>query len=225
MTKRFTLFLLALAVASGLALSLGYVSHSVAPGPTVTTTPGAAQQPASAIWPFVQTPLRFSDPVAAASSFALTYLGFSAPVVGQFQWSGAHYGEVPVRSSATGPITTVKMRQLTNNNSWWITGAATFNIQITTPAHFAILTSPATLGGISTAFEAQVNVELRADQSLAAIGTSNVMGGSVGQLANFAGQITFSAASSQYGTLLMRTYSAEDGSVLEASALRIMYTN
>ena len=223
MTKRFTLFLLALAVAFGLAFSLWYFPHSVTPGPT--TTPQAAEQPASAIWPFVQTPLRFSDPVDAASSFAITYLGFSAPVVGQFQWLGPKYGQVPVLSNTTGPITTVKMRQLTNDNSWWITGAVTVNIQITTPAHFAILTSPATLGGISTAFEAQVNVELRADQSLATIGTSNVMGGSMGQLASFAGQITFSAASSQYGTLLMRTYSAEDGSVLEASARKIKYTN
>ena len=83
--------------------------------------------------------------------------------------------------------------------------------------------SEATLRGVSTAFEAQVNVELRADQSLAAIGTGYVMGGSMGQLASFEGQIGFTETTARYGTLLMRTYSAKDGSVLEAAALRIMY--
>ncbi|CAB4870296.1 unannotated protein [freshwater metagenome] len=225
MTKRFTLFLLALAVASGLAFSLGYISHSVPPttSAAVTTTTSEVTQPASAMWPFARTPLRFSDPVTAASSFAVAYLGFSAPVVGAFQQGDSRSGEVPVRSSATGAITTVLVRQLTDDDSWWVLGAATANIQITTPALFASLTSPATLRGISTAFEAQVNVELRGDQSLAAIGTGYVMGGSMGELASFEGQITFTKSSTRYGTLLMRTYSAKDGSVLEASALRIMY--
>ena len=225
MTKRFTLFLLALAVASGLAFSLGYISHSVPPttSAAVTTTTSAETQPPTAMWPFARTPLRFSDPVTAASSFAVSYLGFSAPVVGEFQQGDSRSGEVPVRSSATGAITTVLVRQLTSDDSWWVLGAATANIQITTPSLLTNLHSPATLRGVSTAFEAQVNVELRADQSLAAIGTGYVMGGSMGQLASFEGQISFTATTARYGTLLMRTYSAKDGSVLEASALRIMY--
>jgi hypothetical protein len=115
------------------------------------------------------------------------------------------------------------VRQLSGDDSWWVLGAATANIQITTPSLLATVSSPATLRGVSTAFEAQVNVELRSEQSLAAIGTTNVMGGSMGQLAPFEGQITFTATTSRYGTLLMRTYSAKDGSVLEAAALRIMY--
>lgn len=225
MTKRFTLFLLALAVASGLAFSLGYISHSVPPttSAAVTTTTSAEAQPPTAMWPFARTPLRFSDPVTAASSFAVSYLGFSAPVVGEFQQGDTRSGEVPVRSSGTGAITTVLVRQLTNDDSWWVLGAATANIQITTPSLLTNLHSPATLRGVSTAFEAQVNVELRADQSLAAIGTGYVMGGSMGQLASFEGQIGFTETTARYGTLLMRTYSAKDGSVLEAAALRIMY--
>ena len=225
MTKRFTLFLLALAVASGLAFSLGYISHSVPPttSAAMTTTTSAETQPPTAMWPFARTPLRFSDPVTAASSFAVSYLGFSAPVVGEFQQGDSRSGEVPVRSSATGAITTVLVRQLTSDDSWWVLGAATANIQITTPSLLTNLHSPATLRGVSTAFEAQVNVELRADQSLAAIGTGYVMGGSMGQLASFEGQIGFTETTARYGTLLMRTYSAKDGSVLEAAALRIMY--
>jgi hypothetical protein len=226
MTKRFTLFLLAVLIASGVAFSLGYVSHSVpsTSSTAVTTTTTDEAQPATAMWPFAGTSLRFSDPVTAASSFAVSYLGFSAPVVGAFQQGDARSGEVPVRSSATGAVTTVLVRQLSDDNSWWVLGAATANIQITTPSLLATVSSPATLRGVSTAFEAQVNVELRGDQSLAEIGTTNVMGGSMGQLASFEGQITFTATTSRYGTLLMRTYSAKDGSVLEAAALRIMYT-
>jgi hypothetical protein len=225
MTKRFTLFLLAVLIASGVAFSLGYVSHSVpsTSSTAVTTTTTDEAQPATAMWPFAGTSLRFSDPVTAASSFAVSYLGFSAPVVGAFQQGDSRSGEVPVRSSANGAVTTVLVRQLSGDDSWWVLGAATANIQITTPSRLANVSSPATLRGVSTAFEAQVNVELRGDQSLAAIGTSNVMGGSMGQLESFEGQITFANTSSRYGTLLMRTYSAKDGSVLEASALRIMY--
>jgi|APCry1669188879_1035177.scaffolds.fasta_scaffold20157_2 hypothetical protein len=225
MTKRFTLFLLAVLIASGVAFSLGYVSHSVpsTSSTAVTTTTTDEAQPATAMWPFAGTSLRFSDPVTAASSFAVSYLGFSAPVVGAFQQGDSRSGEVPVRSSANGAVTTVLVRQLSGDDSWWVLGAATANIQITTPSLLANVSSPATLRGVSTAFEAQVNVELRGDQSLAAIGTSNVMGGSMGQLESFEGQITFANTSSRYGTLLMRTYSAKDGSVLEASALRIMY--
>jgi len=225
MTKRFTLFLLTIVVASGVAFSLGYISHS-APSTSstaVTTTTTEEAQPATAMWPFAGTSLRFSDPVTAASSFAVSYLGFTGPVVGPFQQGDARSGEVPVRSSATGAVTTVLVRQLSGDDSWWVLGAATANIQITTPSLLATVSSPATLRGVSTAFEAQVNVELRGDQSLAAIGTTNVMGGSMGQLASFEGQITFTATTSRYGTLLMRTYSAKDGSVLEAAALRIMY--
>jgi Immunoglobulin-like domain of bacterial spore germination len=225
MTKRFTLFLLTIVVASGVAFSLGYVSHS-APSTSstaVTTTTTDEAQPATAMWPFAGTSLRFSDPVTAASSFAVSYLGFSAPVVGAFQQGDSRSGEVPVRSSANGAVTTVLVRQLSGDDSWWVLGAATANIQITRPSLLANVSSPATLRGVSTAFEAQVNVELRGDQSLAAIGTSNVMGGSMGQLESFEGQITFANTSSRYGTLLMRTYSAKDGSVLEAAALRIMY--
>jgi len=225
MTKRFTLFLLTIVVASGVAFSLGYVSHSVpsTSSTAVTTTTTDEAQPATAMWPFAGTSLRFSDPVTAASSFAVSYLGFAAPVVGQFQQGDSRSGEVPVRSSATGAVTTVLVRQLSDDNSWWVLGAATANIQITTPSLLATVSSPATLRGVSTAFEAQFNVELRGDQSLAAIGTTNVMGGSMGQLASFEGQITFTATTSRYGTLLMRTYSAKDGSMLEAAALRIMY--
>jgi hypothetical protein len=225
MTKRFTLFLLAVLIASGVAFSLGYVSHSVpsTSSTAVTTTTTDEAQPATAMWPFAGTSLRFSDPVTAASSFAVSYLGFSAPVVGAFQQGDSRSGEVPVRSSANGAVTTVLVRQLSGDDSWWVLGAATANIQITTPSLLANVSSPATLRGVSTAFEAQVNVELRGDQSLAAIGTSNVMGGSMGQLESFEGQITFANTSSRYGSLLMRTYSAKDGSVLEASALRIMY--
>jgi len=225
MTKRFTLFLLTIVVSSGVAFSLGYISHS-APSTSstaLTTTTTDEAQPATVMWPFAGTSLRFSDPVTAASSFTVSYLGFTAPVVGQFQQGDARSGEVPVRSSATGAITTVLVRQLTDDDSWWVLGAATANIQITTPSLLATVSSPATLRGVSTAFEAQVNVELRGDQSLAAIGTTTVMGGSMGQLASFEGQITFTATTSRYGTLLMRTYSAKDGSVLEAAALRIMY--
>ena len=225
MVKRLSLMVVSLVVVSGVAFGLGYWSHQ-APTPStlpVTTTTTAASQPATAIWPFAQTPLRFSDPVTAASSFAVNYLGFTSPVVGKFQQGDTRSGEVAVRSEAGGAITTVLVRQVTSDDSWWILGAATPNIQLSTPSLLASVSSPVTLRGFSTAFEATVNVEVRGDQSLTSLGTGIVMGGSMGELGPFSGSISFKTATTKYGTIILRTYSAKDGSVVEAAAIRVKY--
>lgn len=225
MTKRLIALVVSLLVVSGVAFTLGYVSHSTPTTTTaaVTTTTTDLAQPQTAIWPFANTPLRFTDPVTAASSFAVSYLGFTSPVVSKFMQGDNRSGEVNVRSVANGPITTILVRQLDSTDTWWVLGAATANIQITTPALLDSVSSPLTLRGISTAFEAQVNVELRADQSLTPIGTGTAMGGSMGELGPFHTELTFTPSPTNYGVIVLRTYSARDGQVLEAAALRIKY--
>ena len=227
MSKRIATALTALLFVSGVAFTLGYVSHSSPSTSTaaVTTTTSDLAQPATAMWPFANTPLRFSDPVTAASSFAVSYLGFSSPIVSKFMQGDGRSGEVTVRSVANGPLTTILVRQLDRTDTWWVLGASTATIQITTPALLDTLSSPATLRGSSTAFEAQVNVELRADQSLTPIGMGTAMGGSMGEMGPFHSEVTFSPAPTKYGVIVMRTYSARDGQVLEAAALRIKYAN
>lgn len=221
-------------VAGSLGYAIGHRGATTTTTSTSTTTPSSttttptttttAAQSLTAIWPFATSPLRFTGPVAAARSFAVDYLGFTAPIVGAFQAGDARSGEVQVRSSARGAITTVFVRQLDATNTWWVLGCSTGNLQITRPSALEVLTSPFTITGQSTAYEAVVNVELRVDGSLTPIVKTTMMGGSMGVMGPFSKVISFVKPTVPGGALVLKTYSAKDGSVVEASVLRVRFS-
>ena len=175
----------------------------------------------TAVWPFASSAIRYSDPVSAARGFATDYVGFTDAVVGEFRQGDARSGEVPVQAKATGPITTVLVRQL--GDSWWVLGASTPNIQLTSPAALATISSPVRLQGMSTAFEATVNTEVRSDGSSQPIGTGIVMGGANGEFGPFDGTLSFSPPTATAGSLVLLTRSAEDGRVTEATVVRTKF--
>jgi len=180
-------------------------------------------QPAQAIWPFASTGTRFSEPVAAAKTFATDYLGFVDPVVGRFQQGDARSGEVAIRPQASGPVTTVLVRQLNADGSWWVIGAATDNIQLAAPQALASISSPVTVSGTSTAFEATVNVEIRQDDAIGPLAEDFVMGGSMGTMAPFSKGIAFRSPSADAGAVVLKTLSAKDGAIWEATVVRIRF--
>ncbi len=147
----------------------------------------------------------------------------TSPVIGQFQQGDTRSGEVNVQPNATGPVTTVILRQLTSDQSWWILGAATADITITQPSTLATVSSPLVISGSSTAFEAVVNVTLRQDNVTTPLVATTVMGGSNGQLGPFHKSLTFATPTSSYGALVMYTVSAKDGSVANASVIRVRF--
>ena len=210
-------------------LVVGFLACSAtAPSTTtlpVTTTTSVKAQPESAIWPFANTPLRFHDPVTAASSFAVTYLGMTSPIVGAYQAGDSQSGEVPIRSTALGPITTVMVRKFGTDQTWWAIGSAAPDILLTAPTALDGISSPVTLRGRSTAFEGFVNVEIREDQSLQALSTGNFIGGSMGVVAPFLSRQSFPNPGTDHGSILLRTFSARDGHVMEAGAVRIRFTS
>lgn len=197
-------------------------STTSAPTTNVTTTT-LASQPVSAIWPFASTPTRFATPELAAQTFALDYLGFTNPVMEPFQQGDTRSGEVPVRSSATGPTTTILVRQVTSDDSWWVIGAVSANILLRTPTALQAIPNPVLLKGTSTAYEAVVNVQIRQDASLVPLARTTVMGGSMGVMGPFTKKITYSTPIASGGAIMMYTLSAKDGSVLEASVLRVTF--
>ena len=188
-----------------------------------TTTTQPASQPSTAIWPFLTSSERFTDPAKAAGSFATGYLGFVAPVVGAFQQGDARSGEVPIRPEADGPVTTVLVRQVTGDDSWWVIGASTPNLQLASPAALATITSPVTLSGTSTAFEATVNVEIRQDGSTDALVATFVMGGANGEMGPFSKPVAFNTPTERGGAIILKTESAKDGSIVEASVVRVTF--
>ncbi len=177
----------------------------------------------NAIWPWVDTPTRFADPIEAVTSFATDYLGFTDLVVGEFQAGDSRSGEVEIRTGAAQLSTTVFVRQLTADDSWWVLGAAAESIAIDEPEQGAVVDSPLTISGTASAFEGTVDVELRADGNGEPIYVGFVTGGGAPSRAPFSDTIDFTSPGTGGGALVLFSRSSEDGRVLEASALRIFF--
>ena len=220
MNKRTSTYVAALLI---VVAALGVVvGRQTGPSPTTTTI---VAQPSAAVWPFATGPMRFTDPSTAAYSFAVNYVGFNRPIVGTFQRGDARSGEVPVRATANGPVTTVLVRQFGADNTWWVLGAVSAAIEVTSPKVLAAVSSPMALSGRSSAFEAIVNVDLRGDASLVSVARTTVRGGSMGVMGPFAKSLRFSSPSAPAGALMLRTFSAKDGSVVEANVLRVFFAH
>jgi hypothetical protein len=200
------------------------VTSTAAPAAAPTTAAGPTPLPVDtsmAVWPFASSATRYADPASAARGFATDYLGFTDPVVGEFRQGDARSGEIPLQAKATGPVTTVLVRQL--GDTWWVLGASTPNIELTSPEASVAISSPVRLRGTSTAFEATVNAEVRADGSTQSVGAGIVMGGANGQMGPFDSTVTFSRPSASSGALLLFTRSGEDGSIAEATVVRVRF--
>ena len=163
-----------------LSVSAVACSNSNAPSSTSTTAATSTTSPKAAswtaVWPTTASPTRYGTPEAAALGFATSYLHMDNPVIGQFQQGDARSGEVPVQPSTAGPITTVLVRELGTDNSWWVLGADTAAINLTAPTWNASISSPVALSGTSMAFEGTVQTQVRDDNN-APLGKGYVTGG------------------------------------------------
>ena len=222
MRKQTIVLVVSVLIAAGAGVALGHQWSRTAPAVTTTSQPAVAQ-PTTAIWPYASSATRFGDPVTAARAFATEYLGFTSPIIGAFQRGDTRSGEVPVRASANGVVTTILVRQVTSDDSWWILGATSPDIVLTTPSALAAITSPVHFAGRSTAFEAVVNVAVRQDGATTPLATGTVHGGSMGVMGPFSSSLPFTAAPHHAGAIVLWTVSAKDGSVVTASALRVAF--
>lgn len=127
-----------------------------------------------------------------------------------------------IRPEATGPATTVFVRQLGTDGTWWVLGCATANIEVTKPAALDTITSPVTLEGRANAFEGTVNVTIRVDGKRDAI-TEDFVTGMMGDMGPYSKAITFQDPGGERGAIVYRTLSAKDGSVWEAGVIRVRF--
>jgi hypothetical protein len=208
---------------------------TTAPSTTSTTTTVAAPTTALpsadltiAVWPTVASRVRYHDPVALARAFATSFLRFVDPVVGGFRPGDAQSGEVPIRTTAgeqrsVGPVTTVLVRRIGRDGSWWVVGAATPNIRLTQPAALATIASPVRLRGTSTAFEGTVQVSIRQDDGTRPLVESALIGGANGRMGRFDASFRFAALSSRAGAIVLYTVSSATGDVVEATVIRVRF--
>ena len=230
--RRASLALLMVVLVGG-AFAGGYAFHrlpssriTTAAPTTSTTTPVTTTTGDGAwmsLWPTAVTGVRYASPTSAALAFARHVLKMASPVAQSFQQGDARSGEIPVRSGPTAPETFLLMRQLASDASWWVLGAVASDIEIDAPRSLAVVTSPLRVSGRSTAFEALVNLALYQDGTVIPLARGTAMGGSMGQRASYATSLAFATSSAPFGTLVVFTRSAKDGSVLEASAIRVRF--
>jgi len=190
-----------------------------------TTSTTSVHQPVtadrSAMWPFPGT-APFGTPDEAAQTFATRFLRFTNPIVGSFQQGDLRSGEVAIRPTTTGPVTTIFVRQLSSEAGWSVVGAATEDIELTTPHVLDAITSPVRLHGRALAYEGNVSVDVIADGDVGAIGSGFVTGG--GDIMRpFDGKVAFDTPGAPYGVLVLYTTSAEDGHVWQATAVRVAF--
>jgi hypothetical protein len=188
-----------------------------------STTTTLVPDTSTAVWPWASGDTRYDDPVDAARGFATDLVGFTAPVMGAFQAGDARSGEVEVRASASGAVTTVFVRQLGTDGSWWVLGAASPNIVVEQPGAGSTITSPVHLAGRSRAFEAQVDVAVLQDGSPVPLGRGYVMGSGDAELRPFAADLGYEAPDAELGAVALTTSSAEDGRIWEASVVRVRF--
>lgn len=189
--------------------------------PSTTTTVADADL-AIAAYPDLAAGDRATDPVALARAFAVEVLGFRDDVVaGALQQGDARSGEVQVHPASTSAITTVQVRQI-SDDSWVVVGAATDTIELTAPVTGAVLGSPEPLRGAASAFEGHVDVRLLVDGTAEPVATTFVTGRGDGTLGPFEGQLRFTAPEgARYGVLVLTAPNGEDGSTNAATAVRV----
>ena len=186
-----------------------------------STTKAIAADLSTAVFPVGD--VRYSNPRAAARAFAEEYVGFTSPMVGDFVAGDSRSGEVPIRATDRGVVTTVSVRQLDSAGHWWVIGSSTPNLVLTSPSAGAAIKSPVTLKGQSTAFEATFNVEIRQDRTAPPLGGGPAMGGSNGDMGPFTDVVSFTQPTQPQGAIVLKTYSSKDGNVVEASVIRVTF--
>lgn len=193
---------------------------------TSTTAPdGQDPVESAAVWPLVGSDVRFEEPVEAARSFAVDLVGFTDPVIGEFQAGDSRSGEVQVQPREDGPTTTVLVRQLGDDDSWWVLGAVTDNITLEQPAPGATIDSPVTLAGQALAFEGTVQVQVRGDGSEAPLGEGFVTGSGAPPAGPFEGEVEWANPGGGWGALVLTTYGGEDPVVWEAAVVRVRFAD
>ena len=189
---------------------------------TLTSTTVDPETYRSAVWPWLDSSVRYADPVGAARDFAVDFVGFVDPLVGEFQQGDSRSGEVEIRPVAGGPVTVIFVRQLGPDDTWWVLGAATTNITIDEPSALATIESPQNLSGTALAFEGHVNVTLWADGVAEPLVVTFVTGGG-DQPRTFEGALEWADPGTDGGALVLTTSGGDDGRIWEAAVTRVLF--
>lgn len=193
------------------------------PTPTPTTAGSISdREAASVVWPDPAGDLHYQEPMVAVAGYAEEFIGFDAPAYGGFQQGDARSGEVELRATANGAVTTVLLRRMSDDN-WYVLGSSTPNIELASPTAGAEIDDPLSLTGRARAFEGTVQVSVFQRGGAEPLGEGFVTGRGDGTLGPFDDQVRWTNPGSGAGVLVLHTESAEDGSVWEAMSVPVTF--
>lgn len=220
------------------------------PGPDTTVTPDVTDDgppdvafPAGmeAIWPITSQEdldlhlasgsTEYDDAARTAEAFLKTYVGMNAPVVGEASGESAGPGGRQVTFPATGvkamapPKMDIVVAEVAPGGPWTVISLRSENIVVDEPTAGSTARSPLHLRGKAAAYEGTVQVEVREDSQISGqrLGESFVTGRGDGVLGDFIGNIAFREPAKPAGAVVFLEASAEDGSPIQATVVRVRF--
>jgi hypothetical protein len=204
------------------------------PPESATTTAAPVEDNFPGIWPYTTAAEAegagdetYLDPVRTAREFMRVYIGMAAPVAGEYRAGDTQSGEVEVRPRAGSRlVTTVSVRRVSGEGSpWVVVSAAAGMVKLITPVALEKIRSPAQVSGEASAFEGNVVAQVKEDGMGPGqyLGQEPLTGGSGPDLEPYAGPVPFRTPTKPAGAVVVLTYSAEDDSVEQASAVRVHF--
>lgn len=187
-----------------------------------TTEPGGIsdEEAANVVWPDPAGTDLYDDPLDAVAGFAEDLVGFVDPVYGEFQAGDSRSGEVEVRALPDGPVTTVGVRQL-SDDSWYVLFAASSEVELTEPAAASAIDTPLQVAGQARAFEGQVRIAVFERGDTDPLGEGFVTAGSGEALEPFTGEVEWDNPGGGWGAVVASTEGGPDGNTWAASAVPV----
>lgn len=212
-------------VSSGPTTSEPAPTSATSSGSSVSTSSPATTLPTSqpVVWPDPGESTGFDSPEEAARSFAVDLAGFTEPRVGEFRAGDGRSGEIEIRPSDTGPVTTILLRQVAADESWWVIGAVSEDIVIDQPSTGQVVTGTMLVAGEARAFEGTVDVALFAHGQTEPLVTGFVTGRGDGELGAFEESFDVPASASGPGFLLLTSPNADDGAAWTVAAIPVEF--
>ncbi|HEY6698283.1 MAG TPA: Gmad2 immunoglobulin-like domain-containing protein [Acidimicrobiales bacterium] len=198
-------------------------------GPSTTVVPPSLSIDVDQVlWPNPAGELA-TDPLDAVRGFVGQQLGISDPPLSSFRETEPGVGEVDVHARGEAGQTldrvasTVIVRRL-DGEHWFVTRAASADVEIDTPEPLATVSSPLDVSGRARGYEGTVNVRMldRFDgdgvESNPGVGT----GGSQ-ELGPFTAELSFAATGTQRGVLYAQTDSGISNGIPSFTAFPVRF--
>lgn len=187
---------------------------------TTTDAVVSDAEAASIAWPAPGGDAAYDDPVVLATEFAERILHFSEPVVSAYMAGDSRSGEVEVRPVDGGPVTTVGVRRM-SDEQLYVLFAATEEVELLLPTAGSAIDHPLEIEGWGRGFEGQIRVAVLDRSDGEELGQAFFTGGGDGDPAPFAGELAWENPGGGWGLVVAAASGGEDATTWAATAVPV----